>query len=67
MARVLVSDFEAIAKSSVSISMITRHLRRWELLESMHVRSCSMGCDEWWTISVGLLTVKLDHFFMADP
>jgi hypothetical protein len=26
-----------------------------------------MLCDEWCVISVGLCTLKLDHFFMADP
>jgi hypothetical protein len=30
-------------------------------------RSPPMGCDASWTISVGLRTAKLDHFFMAAP
>jgi hypothetical protein len=32
-----------------------------------NARSPPMGCDASWTISVGLRTAKLDHFFMAAP
>jgi hypothetical protein len=36
-------------------------------VKALNVPWPPMGCEEWWWISVGLSTVKLDHFFMAAP
>lgn len=60
MALVFVSELAAFA---VIIGSNGSHVRGLE----WHSRSWPIGCEALWIISVGLLTVKLDHFFIAAP
>ena len=67
MARVLVSLEDARAVVA-DVSQYGGSFSFLELLSSGgNVRSWRISCDASWTISLGDLTAKLDHFFMAEP
>ena len=60
MARVLESTEEALAVAAC------QRVKAFEI-EVVDIRCPPMGCEALCCISVGLLTVWLDHFFMDAP